>query len=188
MDSDQEPQNILLEQYKILFDLIKLQHQRTNSFTTIFLTAHALLAASLAHLAKDTNMDHVLVYVGIAVGVILCILWFLVMSRLKLDTKMRWSQLRSIESQIPNCKRIAREGYEFFKRMGCNIFAKVRVVDICRLLPILFLAFYVFLFFYVKGMHCNAEKPAKNSEYQGQASINVERIPWSRHICWPFAG
>jgi hypothetical protein len=161
-----EENNILLEEYKILVDLLKHQHVRVEDYFKTFLTANSIFAGAVTVGKSPVVMNSPCVLIALCFsGIIISIVWFLVLERIALDTELRFYQLRSTERRLGHTTDgIFTSGYDFFFKRepwrspdGKEILKfpkgikgalrKFRVVRTGRVLPLLFICLYVVLIF-----------------------------------------
>jgi len=88
------------DEYRILVDLIKHQHQRRQDFNRTFLTANTIIfGASAVILQSNTPMFQVLKLLG-GLGILISIVWFLISERITLEADLRFFQLRGIDGIV----------------------------------------------------------------------------------------
>lgn len=111
-EGDQDKQQ-KLEEYKILVDLLKHQHTRISSYSTMSLAIHTvwvvLVGSSIQKYPDDPELTMILAVVGFS----LCVVWFLGLCRLRLDDKRLVWQLRDRERKY-EVGSIYLEGWRFF--------------------------------------------------------------------------
>jgi len=102
------------DEYRILVDLIKHQHQRRQDFNRTFLTANTIIfGASAVILQSNTPMFQVLKLLG-GLGILISIVWFLISERITLEADLRFFQLRGIERSLGRDSGIFTVGNQFF--------------------------------------------------------------------------
>jgi hypothetical protein len=160
---------MLMKEYDVLVDLIKLQHQRRMDLDRTFLTVNALIAGACAVILQFlfnypknpmTYGAPLPVYLLALLGIIISILWICVSERLSIDTDLRWLQVRYIERRLGRKFGNFSAGKRFF---SCGtlttpdkkdllswpnglwgLLARFRVVWAARCLPMVFVLFYAF--------------------------------------------
>jgi hypothetical protein len=113
-ESEQLNKQITREEYRILVDLIKHQHQRRQDFNRTFLTANTIIfGASAVILQSDAPLFQVLKLLG-GLGILISIVWFLISERITLEADLRFFQLRGIEKSLGRDRGIYTLGKQFF--------------------------------------------------------------------------
>jgi hypothetical protein len=161
-NSKSNDEQVALEEYRILVDLIKHQHQRRQDFNRTFLTANTIIfGASAVILQADVPMFQVLKLLG-GLGILISIVWFLISERITLEADLRFFQLRGIEKSLGRDKGIFTLGKQFFFEgfelkstdsaeglvFPRGIFGwkyRFRVAKVVRFLPMSFIILYLAL-------------------------------------------
>ena len=115
MSENMQPdEQITREEYKILVDLIKHQHQRRQDFNRTFLTANTIIfGASAVIMQSESPLTSVLKLLG-ALGILISLVWFLISERITLEADLRFFQLRGIEKRLARASGIFTNGNQFF--------------------------------------------------------------------------
>ncbi len=164
-NNNTEEKEILKQKYSILVELIKHQHTRLQDFDKTFLTANTILIGACAILIGGDNTKLYSYLIPLCIlGIAISLIWLCVMQRMKVDSELRWFQLRNLERLLPGEKGIFSEGYSFFKDKKLEssdgkeapltfpngifgLLTKFRVVWAGAILPLLFASLYVVLIF-----------------------------------------
>lgn len=148
--------DILLEEYKILVDLRKHHYIRSHNWDRTFLAVNTILVGACAVILREnpSQSGTFLIYLCI-LGITVSIVWLLVASRIIIDIKLNYFQLRSCERALEREPGIFTSGYKFFfdKETLCDLdgnemefpkgfLHKFRVVWASKLLPLLFMFLY----------------------------------------------
>jgi len=151
---------ILLNEYGILVDLIKHQHTRVQDFYKIFLTANTILIGACAILLKNGDIgDSTFILPFCLIGIVISLVWASVLQRINVDSDLRWYQLRYLERELQRDFGIFTSGKTFFdngwleapdKKEAPLVFpkcikgklSKFRVVSAGLYLPLVFGSFY----------------------------------------------
>jgi hypothetical protein len=105
--------DILLEEYKILVDLVKHYHERRDDSNRTFLTANTIIATACS-LIIEAYPGNPILCVLCLLGALVSVVWFLVGERIALDSSVRFFQLRSIEEHLGRTDGIFTRGHAFF--------------------------------------------------------------------------
>ncbi len=155
-------EQITREEYRILVDLVKHQHQRRQDFNRTFLTANTIIfGASAVILQADAPMLQVLKLLG-SLGILISIVWFLISERITLEADLRFFQLRGLEKRMGRNDGIYTAGMKFFFK-GSDLQStdggerlefprgilgwkyRFRVAKVVRFLPMSFIILYLAL-------------------------------------------
>ena len=164
-DTNSEDNSILKQEYGILVELIKHQHTRVQDFDKTFLTANTILIGACAILLRGNNTKLFSYLIPLCIlGIAISLVWLCVLQRMKVDSDMRWFQLRNAERLLSRPKGIFSGGHTFFKEKELEssdgqesplkfpggvqgLLAKFRVVWAGAILPLLFSGLYAVLIF-----------------------------------------
>ena len=167
-DTNTVDRDILKQEYSILVELIKHQHTRVQDFDKTFLTANTILIGACAILLGGNNSRLFSYLFPLCIlGIAISLIWLCVLQRMKVDSDLRWFQLRNVERTLKRPKGIFSGGYAFFKDsklessdgQECPLkfpdgvqgfLAKFRVVWSGAILPLLFSGLYAVLIFISK--------------------------------------
>jgi hypothetical protein len=160
-----EDKSILMQEYCILVDLIKHQHTRVQDFDKTFLTANTILIGACAVLlgGKGPKLFSYLIPLCL-LGITVSFVWICVSLRMRVDSDLRWFQLRTTERLLMRPNGIFTSGHAFFKDKllespdgqesplkfpnGFNgLIARFRVVWVGMMLPFLFTGLYSVLIY-----------------------------------------
>ena len=169
--NDDHKFTLLLKEYEILVDLIKHQTDRITSFNRTFLTVNSIIVGAIIYYLKPLNEKLDFFLLLPIVGGLISFLWFCGVTRMKLDSKLRFYQLRCAEVRLKRGKNgIFISGYEFFFGKGkfecpydkevsldfpkCifSFLAKIPVNCGFQILALLFFGIYIFFCFYKQGI------------------------------------
>lgn len=158
--------DILLEEYKILVDLVKHYHERRDNYNRSFLTANTIIV-TVCSLIIEAYLGNPVLCALCLLGALVSVVWFLVGERIALDTELRFSQLRTIEEHLGRTNGIFTRGHAFFKREALpgpdgkensgfpkgirGVLCRFRVIYAGRVMPLLFIGLYSTL---AKMNHC----------------------------------
>ena len=149
-------------------EILKHQHTRVQDFDKTFLTANTILIGACVILLGGENTKLYLYLIPLCIlGIAISLIWFCVMQRMKVDSDLRWFQLRNIERLLLRPQGVFSGGYRFFKdkRLESSdgkeeplkfpvgikgLPAKFRVVWVGAILPLLFSGLYLVLIFISK--------------------------------------
>jgi hypothetical protein len=164
-DTNTTDRDILKQEYNILVELIKHQHTRVQDFDKTFLTANTILIGACAILLGGTNSKLFSYLIPLCIlGIAISLIWLCVLQRMKVDSDLRWFQLRNVERLLSREKGIFSGGHAFFKNKNLQssdgkelplvfpdgiqgLLAKFRVVWAGAILPLLFSGLYAVLIF-----------------------------------------
>jgi len=95
-DTNSEDRAILKQEYSILVELIKHQHTRVQDFDKTFLTANTILIGACAILLGGKNPKLFSYLIPLCIlGIAISLVWLCVLQRVKVDSDLRWFQLRN---------------------------------------------------------------------------------------------
>lgn len=164
-DSDSQHMAMLKLEYSILVDLIKHQHTRVQDFDRTFLTANTILIAACAILLGRDKTELYSYLIPLCIlGIAISFVWLSVLQRMKVDSDLRWFQLRDIERLLSRPRGVFSGGYTFFRDKELETsdgkevplkfpggllgaLARFRVVWAGIILPLLFALLYAVLMF-----------------------------------------
>ncbi|GBE18975.1 hypothetical protein BMS3Abin16_01587 [archaeon BMS3Abin16] len=102
------------DEYRILVDLVKHQHQRRQDFNRTFLTANTIIfGASAVMLQSESPLNSVLKLLG-GLGILISLVWLLISERITLEADLRFFQLRGLEKRMGREEGIYTSGNRFF--------------------------------------------------------------------------
>ncbi len=115
--------------YKLLIEtLIPLDHDRYKSYFAEFVTLHFSLFVAISTQFKSQYRELS------AIGIVLCVIWFMLLLKITSDIKNRWEAVASYENN-PACTQIIK--LSKIKRM------ELPGSKLLLVIPIAFLAAYI---------------------------------------------
>ena len=107
------------DDYRMLADIIKHQHDRVRDHTTVFMSILSALAGFIVFfIAEHTRLPflakYLLVLLAACGGCAASLAWFLVLHRIFKDTELRYAQLRRCENAMKRRHGVFTEGHHLF--------------------------------------------------------------------------
>ena len=113
--TDHEDKEFQNYECNILVELIKHQHTRVQDFNKTILTVNTILVSACAIFFKGDNSGLHLYLIPLCfLGITISLVWLFVLQRMKVDTDLRWFQLRYMERLLSRPKGPFSEGYKYF--------------------------------------------------------------------------
>lgn len=157
----------LLEEYKILIDLMKFHSDCMMTFNKSFITLNAIILGSMAFCLNSTNCIIPKTYsiIFLFFGIISSVIWICIGQRANMSLVLRAFQARDVERSLKRTNGVFSSGkilFDTFRLNSCdekekldfskgffNKFGKISMIKTIKISPIFFILIYLTIIVYI---------------------------------------